>query len=192
MKKKFYNERNGGDVMILTTIFFLVIGFIILSGLSFTVFKDVRNMQYQVAGRVSYYVSEGGMEDAIYKLKNAITVSTSSTPIDSNFAYITLGNNGDGTNVLSSLSSTSDFYKQIRVNLTLATSISFHYGVQSGNGGFTLGNSSNIVGNVYTEGTISGSSLNSIGGDITTTGSGGQVYGIHATGTVYSQHWTWW
>ena len=35
--------------------------------------------------------------------------------------------------------------------------IAFHYGVQVGEGGLTMGNGSSIVGNLYSDGSVSGS-----------------------------------
>lgn len=75
------------------------------------------------------------------------------------------------------------------VKATIAVSrdvISFHYGIQAGQGGFTLDNSSTITGNVYSSGPIIGSSQNYIYGDVISAGPNGLVYGIHATSSVYA------
>ncbi len=171
--------------MIITVVFFLVIGFIVISGASFMAAKDIHNMNDLFYGKTSYYVSEAGMEDALYRIKNALLFTGDTMPIDNNFAYVSLTDNGDGTYTVLSQASTSDFYKRVQANVTAATGISFHYGIQAGTGGFSLLNSANIIGNVYSEGTITGAG-NYLYGDVISTGVGGSIYGIHATGTVYS------
>ncbi len=183
--KNFYKKRNRGDVMMLTTIFFLVVCFIILSGLSFTTLRDIRNMRSLVSGRVSYYVSEAGMEDAYYRLKNEILFASNNVPIDGNYAGVTFTNNSDGSISLTSLASTSGYYKRITSNITAATAISFPFGLQSGTGGFSMVQSASIIGDVFSNGIISGAG-NYIYGNVTISGTSTYLYGIHATGTVYS------
>lgn len=76
--------------------------------------------------------------------------------------------------------------KTIQADLSLNNSvISFHYGIQAGNGGFTLNNSSSVTGNVFSSGPVIGSNTNYIYGDVISSGPGGLVYGIHATSSVY-------
>ena len=172
--------------MILTTLFFLIIGLVVISGISFTALRDISNMRSLLSGRVSYYVSEAGMEDSLYRLKKGIAVLDNTVTIDGNYAQITLENEG-GIVSLISQSTTSDFYKRIQAGATLGTGISFHYAVQAGYGGFTLDQSSSITGNVYSDGPVIGTG-NYIYGDVVSSGATGTVYGIHATGSVYSHN----
>lgn len=65
------------------------------------------------------------------------------------------------------------------------TVVSFHYGIQAGDGGFSLANSSEIVGNAFSTGPIIGSG-NYIRGSVVSSGATGLVYGIHATSTVFA------
>ena len=75
----------------------------------------------------------------------------------------------------------------MKADIVFGTGVSFHYGVQSGQGGFTLENSSSITGNVFSAGPIIGSS-NMIYGDVVSAGSSGLIDGIHATGTAYAHN----
>ncbi len=55
--------------------------------------------------------------------------------------------------------------KQLRVDLNINnTNISFPYGVQSGEGGISMDNSAKIIGDIYSNGSIDGSSSNTITG----------------------------
>lgn len=64
--------------------------------------------------------------------------------------------------------------------------ISFNYGIQSGNGGFFMDNSAKVIGNVFSSGSVIGTSQNYIYGDVISAGPTGLVYGIHATSSVYA------
>ncbi len=186
MKKQFYKKRQDGQVMMLTTVFFLIIGLVIISGISFTALKDTYNIRSLLSGKVSFYVAESGIEDTLYRLKNVMIVNSNSLMIDGNSSSVTLQNNANGTITVLSQASTSDFYKRIQANITTSgTNVAFHYGIQAGNGGFTLANSSSIIGNVFSTGVIYGTG-NYIYGDVISAGQNGLIYGIHATGTAYS------
>ncbi len=185
MKNNLYKTKKKGQVMILTVLFFLAIGLIVVFAVSSTVVKDILNQRNLLYGKVSYYVSEAALEDTLYRFKNAMAVVSHAVPIDGRSAYITVTDIGNGQRTLSSLASTSNYYKRIEATITIATNVSFHYGIQSGNGGFTLANQSSITGDVYSEGSIIGSP-NTIYGNVISTGATGFVAGIHATGTIYS------
>lgn len=76
--------------------------------------------------------------------------------------------------------------KTVRANVGIVDSrISFHYGIQSGNGGFEMRNNSIVSGNIFSNGRVAGDGTNNmVYGDIISAGANGLVYGVHATGTV--------
>src|SRR5689334_20904576 len=92
LNKSFYKNRQGGQVMMLTVVFFLIIGLIVISGISFTALRDINNMRSLLAGRVSYYVSEAGIEDSLYRLKKGIPVVSNTLTIDGNRSVVTITN----------------------------------------------------------------------------------------------------
>ncbi len=66
------------------------------------------------------------------------------------------------------------------------TVISFRYGIQAGNGGFVLKNSSSVTGNVFSSGPIIGDGGNVITGDVVSAGASGLVYGVDVSGSALS------
>jgi len=66
--------------------------------------------------------------------------------------------------------------------------ISFHYGIQSGQGGFRMENSSEIIGNVHSTGAISMLNSSKISGDAISAGATGQISGAgnDITGSAYA------
>src|SRR6185369_7156612 len=138
MKRHIKNRQKGG-VMILTVIFFLIISFIIITSSSFIALKDVRNANNQLYGKISYYTAESGFEDAYYRLKNALSIASNTLTLGNNTTRVTLTASATSTSILSEATSTS-FYKRIQSAVALGDGVSFHYGIQSGAGGFTLSN----------------------------------------------------
>ncbi len=77
--------------------------------------------------------------------------------------------------------------KTVKADIGISNDVvSFHYGVQAGNGGFFMDNSAKITGNVFSSGPVIGTSQNYIYGDVISAGPSGLVYGIHATSSVYA------
>ncbi len=172
--------------MILTVLFFLIVGFTILSGASFMALKDINSMQNLSSGRVSYYVAESGIEDAVYRIKNNLTFANNTINLDGKTGSVTITTDyATGRGVILSLASTSNYFKRAQTDITLATNVAFYYGIQAGNGGFTLANSSSITGNVYSDGSVVGSG-NYVYGNVVSAGATGLVYGIHSTSSVYA------
>lgn len=75
----------------------------------------------------------------------------------------------------------------IEANFVQGDGVSFYYGVQSGNGGFVLGNGASILGNVYSNADIDGDNGSTITGDAIAVGSisGVDVEGETQTGADF-------
>ena len=87
------------------------------------------------------------------------------------------------------ITATGTAYKMIRkskIKLANNDGVSFHYGVQVGDGGIVMENSSFIQGNVFSNGAIVGQNSNLVKGDIISAGPSGSAAGVHATGTIYA------
>jgi len=152
-----------------------------------------RAEQVTVASAGALALAEGALDRAVNELNQdpsysgeadiplgngtfSITVST----VDSKTKRVT------ATGYVSS-SQNSSAVKTVEADIAITDSvISFHYGIQAGNGGFFMDNSSKVQGNVFSTGPIIGTSQNYIYGDVVSAGPSGLVYGIHATSSVYA------
>lgn len=77
--------------------------------------------------------------------------------------------------------------RKVQIVLSIGTGSAFNYGLQAGNGGITLANSSRIIGNVYSNGPVSGSGNSSeVLGDVVSAGSAGYLFDIHTTGSAWA------
>lgn len=146
-----------------------------------------------VAEAQALAIAEGALEVAAYQLNQSPSYSgQADTPLGNGTFTITVSNIDSTTKrvtvtgfVPNSLN--PEATKIVKANVGLSdANISFHYGIQAGEGGFTMDNSSQVVGNVFSGGPVIGSSQNYIYGDVVSSGPAGLVYGIHATSSVFS------
>jgi hypothetical protein len=190
MRQKKITQRNmyqGGQVMITLVIFFLFASATIVFGIINPILKQVALGQKLFYSKGSYYLASSSLEDAYYRFKTNKSISPTEILSLNNGTTTTTIMELAGNKQVISLASVNENVRKIRsVIIPNAVGASFHYGIQSGQGGFVLYNSSSITGNLYTSGDVVGHSNNIIYGDIVASGSWGLVYGIHATGTVYS------
>lgn len=138
-------------------------------------------------------LAEAGIDKAVYELNQSSaytgetntalgegTFTTNVTTVDGNTRRVT--STGYIPNSVSPIET-----KIIKVTVGINNSvISFRYGIQAGDGGFTMSNSSKIFGNVFSSGPVIGNNGNYVYGDAVSSGINGLIYGIHATGTAYA------
>lgn len=152
-----YNNKQRGAAMITVVIFFVAISLSIILGIISPTIREVRIVRGAIASRQSYFLSESGVEDAIYRIKTGRNISASET--------ITLG----GASATTTITDVSGTEKQIdatgnaslsqrktRTTIKRGAGIAFNYGLQSGNGGVVLGPTAGIVGNLYSNGNVIG------------------------------------
>lgn len=146
-----------------------------------------------VAASQALAIAEGALDEATYQLnQNPSYTGEANTSLENGVFTITVANIDSNTKRVTATgyvpnSSNPTATKTVRANVGIDTStVSFHYGIQSGQGGFHMDNSSKVIGNVFSGGSVIGTSQNYIYGDVISSGASGLVYGIHATGTVYA------
>jgi hypothetical protein len=187
-----YTSNPERGQILLVSLVFLGIFLSITTSLLGLLVTYAKSERTTVARAEALALAEAGVDLAMYRL-NADpsytgevatpmgngTFTTSISPINSSAKLVT----SSGTVVSNGVSATRTVVVTASIDSTL---ISFRYGIQAGNGGFTLSNSSRIYGNVYAGGPVVGNNDNDIFGDVVSAGAGGVIYGIHATGTAYA------
>jgi len=158
--KVIFKEQTGQATMILTIVI-LFIGLLITSSFIFLGLRTAaatRNLDYSVK---SYYVAEGGIEDLLLRSRTIALQMPASYP-----SILTVGT-GSASRTYSSppggpqtFTSEGDVSNRIR-ELTLLVSssvagIGFPYGVQVGDMGLEMKNNSSVQGNVFSNGSITG------------------------------------
>jgi hypothetical protein len=181
-------EMKNGQVMMVATVLFLVVSLTVILGLADPVLRQGRIAADLQGSRESYFLAESGIEDVLYRLRSGKPVGTSETlSLNGGTVTVSIVSTPTGKQIIATGDKDSDIRK-IQSDVLLGTGIAFHYGIQSGQGGFSLANSSSVTGNVFSSGSIIGAGGNMINGDVVSAGASGLIYGIHATGTAYAHN----
>jgi hypothetical protein len=180
-----YSRKQGGYLIIVQTILFLALAVSIIVAVINPIVSGFVSARSYAYSKQSFLAADSATEEAMYRLKNGKTIGSSVTVnLSSGSASVAISSSG-GNRTITSAGSQNAFNRTIQVNLQLGTGISFHYGIQSGNGGFSFANTSSVIGNVFSSGPVTGSG-NNVYGSVISAGSSGLISGIIATGTAYA------
>lgn len=185
MKKYNAKKQQSGQAMLTAILFFTFISTAIIFGLVNPIIKQVRIGTDLIQSKEGFFLAESATEDVLYRLQaRKIVDATEYLNLNNGFATTTIVNITNGKEI-SVMATKYGSVRKIKTTVALGTGVAFNYGVQSGQGGFRLYNSSSITGNVFSSGPVIGDG-NNIYGDVISAGPSGLVYGIHATGSVYA------
>lgn len=172
--------------MMLTVMFFLVVSLVIVSGSAAVTMNETKINRKIADSKKSFFVSEAGLEDLAYRvLKNKIYDDTEVLSLAGYVATTTVVTDGSGREIVAT-SSVSNLVRKTRLRLSTDIGASFFYGVQAGEGGFIMENSSFISGNVFSNGPVTGQNSNLTQGDVISAGPNGLISGIHTEGSAYA------
>jgi len=178
--------KEKGQAMIIAVVLFTAIAMTVIFGATVPTARIVREANDLYQSKMSYLTAESGTEDVVFRLKTGKAVSAiEEIALNSATASTTITASGNDKQVITT-GDASLFIRKIETNLTTGTGAAFFYGVQVGNGGFTLANTSSVIGNVYANGTVEGAGSNLIKGDVVSAGASGVVRDVHATSSVYA------
>lgn len=186
-------HKNQQGYLVIFALLFLFIFILFSTALLNYTTLNLKGVRQSYARTQALYLAQAGIDKAVSQLNSnsgysgetdtalgsgMFTVSVSA--IDSTDKRVTVtGYIPDSTNPIAK--------QTVKATVSISSNeISFHYGIQAGNGGFSMANSSSVIGNVFSSGSVIGSGSNMIYGDVVSAGSSGLTYGIHATGTVFS------
>ena len=171
MKNESQNYCRGQAVIIIT-IFFLFASLIIIFGASSIALKESKIVNNLAFSQKSYFLSEAGIEDVIFRIKNNKQISSEETiELNEGWASTTVSDTLEGDKEINVLGDVSRNIRKIEAILTTSTGIDFFYGAQVGEGGIVMEENSKIegtggsAGNVYSNGPIIGASGATITGD---------------------------
>lgn len=175
MKKQIKRKVNNqsGAAMLISVIFFLFISLTIIAGLVSPSVREFKIANDLIKSRQSLFLSESGIEDAYFRMKTAKSItSVTILTLGENSSTTTITNSGYNEKTISTMGDVSSRQRKNELVLNAGTGASFSYGIQTGVGGFVLGNST-IEGSVYSNGTIISTNPNA-----TITGSAFAVDGL--------------
>lgn len=190
MKAIIKNKKRSGQAVLTAVLFFTFISMIIMSGVSAIAYKEIKISRNFFDSKKSYFLSESGAEDMAYKVINSMNYDSSeSVFLDGSYATTSALGANDGVEIVST-SSVSNLIRKTKMRLFSGEGVSFHYGVQVGDGGFFLENNSFVSGNVFSNGPVVGGGVNTknlIRGDVISAGPSGLIDRIHSTSSAYAR-----
>lgn len=179
------NTSERGAAMILSVIFFLFITLSIIIGIVAPLAREYEIARDALRSKQSYFLAESGVEDIVYRIKNGYETSASEALILGDFEAITLIEDlPDNSKSISSIGDADGRERRVALSLAAGDGASFHYGVQTGNGGFEISGGGNVYGNVYANGPIIGGGYPTIHGSATSAGEYELVPHVSHIGTL--------
>lgn len=148
--------RENGQVLIVTVVIFILASLISVFGIITPIIKHLRANFNINQSKQAYYLSESGIEDAVFRLKTGkVTPLNYNLSIDGWNTTVVVADTSDGKEVTST-SDKNDFIRSLKTNLNFGDGLAFFYGLQTGTGGIDMSNNSTVNGNVYANGSIQG------------------------------------
>lgn len=164
--KKNITATRDGYAALTTMILILTVSITIIAAFSSFTLHEVNTNRAFTKSVDSHFISESGIEEGIYRILSGKLVPSNE-----------LLGVGSGTTTIQVTSVGSDrivrsegLHDNIQQNLetkveVTTTGVDFHYGVQTGDGGITMAQDVQIIGNIFSNGNIIGTSGDTITGD---------------------------
>ena len=158
-KLKIKNKKvssESGVAMMVAIIFFIIISSLIVIGLTGPSAREFSLVNGTMLSRQSYFLAESGTEDAYYRIKNNMTIATTTTLVlGSSIATTTITTlAGAHEKDITSIGNLYSNQRNVSFVTITGAGIAFNYGLQTGAGGLTIGGGSTINGNVYSNANI--------------------------------------
>lgn len=157
-KKNINNNHQQGMALLIVVIFFVLISLIILFSVAGPAVKQDSISNNNIKSRQAYFFNEGAIEDVVYRIMNSLQVSSTETLTGTNATSTISTTSSSNQKQLYATGNALGINRALSITVKAGTGIAFNYGIQSGQGGFVMGNNSGINGNVYSNGPIVGSS----------------------------------
>lgn len=143
------------------------IGLVFSSAFLFSATRSIESFKHEINSAQSYYTSESGVEDAIYRIRNNKNIASQNVlAVENSYATTTVDTLGD-VKTITATGNKNEAVRKVRTTMTISsTEADFFYGVQVGEGGVEMGQNSNINGSIYSNGSIVGASGAAISGDV--------------------------
>ncbi len=181
-------KQNRGYILLLTLVFLGIFATVAVAYLNF-VTASARSARYDIASSQALALAEAGVDEAIYQLdQDPDYGGETDTALGGGVFTVVISNANTSTKRITATGSVPSAATQtITVLADINSSlVSFHYGVQVGAGGVSMNNGSQIIGNLFSDGSISGSGT--ITGDATVASGtpSTSLSGITVNGTAWA------
>jgi hypothetical protein len=196
-------NKEKGQIVIIVTTLFMMLSLTMILGSSGTVFRGQRMVSDLLESRSTYFLAEAGVEDVSYRLSNGLPYATSGQILTMDGHSVSVDTETvNGRKIVTATSDWNGNQRTVETRLVAGDGVAFYYGVQIGQGGFSIGNNSGINGSVYSNGSITGGNGSYITGTAVAVGSitnvdvgtsttsdawANSITNINVTGVLYCQ-----
>lgn len=167
-------SHKRGAALTIAVLFFVLISIAIVMGSINPVINDFKSGNELINSKLSYFTAEAGNEDAIYRTKKGKQMSSPEvTVLNGGTVSATVVDISSSDKEVTSNSTVYSLARNVKTVLNTGVGSDFVYGAQVGEGGLVMSNGSSVqgtggaVGNVYSNGPISGSGSANITGSAT-------------------------
>lgn len=166
MNKRESKIKNRGFAVIVATTITISISLIIISSLGLLAINESKLAGNAIKSAQAYYAAESGIQDALYRIiKNKNYEASNSIPVGSSDVQISITDD-NGKKIIRTEGEENNRFRNLEVALNIsASSVSFYYGVQVGEGGLSMSNNSIVSGSIHSNGPVSGGNGSVITGD---------------------------
>ncbi|MDZ7726616.1 MAG: hypothetical protein U5L75_03495 [Candidatus Campbellbacteria bacterium] len=186
--KSILNKRKpqeSGFVMLTVVVIFLFISLGAALSIAAVVYRQHQIVNNGVRSAQSLYASESLQDDIFYRFTTGKDVSPNETlELNGAVANATIEDISDGKRS-TSIGDAENRIRKTEMVVNEGSGASFFYGVQSGRGGFTLQNNAEVIGNIYSNGTVEGAG-NNVEGDVVSATDSGLISGITTNYSAYA------
>ncbi len=152
-----FQKQKQGQAALIAVMLMLAIMISAIFGASSLALRQAKVAEASTRARNAYFAAEAGVEDAVYRLKRGKNVTASfSLTINGATATTTVATPIPSRKEISSSGNFGGALRGAKSILITSSDVAFTYGVQVGNGGLEMENTSQVIGSVYSNGDIVG------------------------------------
>ncbi len=150
-------KSEGGYAALFAVIFLLLVSLTIGNSFTSLSTRGAESGRTNVYSLQAYASAESGAEDAFYRLKKNKNLPASYTfNVGSSTAEVSVSSPSSSQKSIVSTGDNQNFERNLNIEATNGIGVDFHYGLQIGDGGIEMNNSAQVIGNVYSNGSIVG------------------------------------
>jgi len=157
-------STQGGQAMIASVVFFVLLVLVVTSGLVSPMVRDYKTSNLNLQSKQTYYSTESGTEDVLYRLFSNIEVDENEVLSVGGGEVTTTAGRIDGVMHVGSFGDSNGINREIDLTLEEGYTASFDYSLQSGTGGFDITGGSSVIGSIFANGPVTGDSSSTITG----------------------------
>ncbi len=170
-KLKIENSADGGYAALTMLMLAIAVSLTVVGGFTFFSLQEVATTRAYTRSLEARAIAESGIEDGIYRVITGKQILASETlAVGNGSTTIILTTNGNEKTIRSE-GRRSQNKRNLETHLSISTaSVNFFYGIQVSDGGLKMSNNAVVSGNVFSNGSIVGSSGTTITGDAVVAG----------------------